>query len=175
MDWKQPLSIFERENRGDEGAKPFLRNKESAASPPVHSLISQINFMEGIDLSALRRDILHPRIAACFMGDRIPKKEMEENCIFVLKGTVSRNIKLGNGLYNLLDLKKANSWVNETCLLPTRRSSLSVEVMSEDATLLYIPLEEMSRLMNNEPLIQRRMLLHAIDEMEKYQRLWAQM
>ena len=47
--------------------------------------------------------------------------------------------------------------------------------MSEDATLLYIPLEEMSRLMNNEPLIQRRMLLHAIDEMEKYQRLWAQM
>ena len=175
LDWKQPLSIFERENRGDEGAKPFLRNKESAASPPVHSLISQINFMEGIDLSALRRDILHPRIAACFMGDRIPKKEMEENCIFVLKGTVSRNIKLGNGLYNLLDLKKANSWVNETCLLPTRRSSLSVEVMSEDATLLYIPLEEMSRLMNNEPLIQRRMLLHAIDEMEKYQRLWAQM
>ena len=175
LDWKQPLSTFERENRGDEGAKLSLRNKESAVSNPIHSLISQIGFMEGVGLAALRRDILHPRIAACFMGDRIPKKEMEENCIFVLKGTVSRNIELGNGLYNLLDLKKANSWVNETCLLSARRSGLSVEVMSEDATLLYIPLEEMSRLMNNEPLIQRRMLLHAIDEMEKYQRLWAQM
>lgn len=174
-DWKQPLSTFERENRADEGTRVSLRNKESTASPPIHSLISQIGFMEGIDLAALRKDILHPRIAACSMGDRISKKEMEENCIFVLKGTVSRNIELGNGLYNLLDLKKTDSWVNETCLLPVRRSGLSVEVMSEDATLLYIPLEEMSRLMNNEPLIQRRMLLHAIGEMEKYQRLWAQM
>ena len=175
LDWKQPFSTFERENCGDESAKLSLSNQKSVARPPIHSLISQISFMEGIDLATLRRDIHHPRIAACFMGERIPKKEMEENCIFVLKGIVSRNIKLGNGLYNLLDLKKANSWVNETCLLPARRFGLSVEVMSEDAVLLYIPLEEMSRLMNNEPLIQRRMLLHVIGEMEKYQRLWAQM
>ncbi len=47
--------------------------------------------------------------------------------------------------------------------------------MSEDATLLYIPVQEMNRLMNDEPLVMRRMLVHAVAAMEKYQKLWVMM
>ena len=50
-----------------------------------------------------------------------------------------------------------------------------MEIMSEDATLLYIPVQEMNRLMNDEPLVMRRMLVHAVAAMEKYQKLWVMM
>ena len=176
FDWKQPLSSFSqgtRSDTGSSGAKPPAASE--SAWERLHSFVSGLEFFREIPLETLYRDITTPRNVACFMGDIVPGKDIEENFIFLVRGNAVRNVDPGDGSFNYLDFCSPNAWLNESVLLPRKKTRLSIEIMSEDATLLYIPVQEMNRLMNDEPLVMRRMLVHAVAAMENYQKLWVMM
>lgn len=176
FEWKQPLSSFSQDALPDtdrSNIKPHV--SPESAWERLHSFVSGLEFFREIPSETLYRDITAPRNVACLMGDMVPGKDIEENFIFLVRGNAVRNIDPGDGSFNYLDFCSPNAWLNESVLLTRRKTKLSIEIMSEDATLLYIPVQEMNRLMNDEPLVMRRMLVHAVAAMEKYQKLWVMM
>lgn len=177
FDWKQPLSSFARSTLPDaDSQKAKLPFSSESTWKGLHNMIAGLGLFREVPPETLYRDITSPRNVACFMGDIIPRKEIEENFIFLVQGNAVRSIDSGDGSFNYLDYCSPDAWLNESVLLPGRMAAkLSIEIMSEDATLLYIPAPEMNRLMNDAPHVMRRMLVHAIAEMEKYQKLWGQM
>ena len=64
--------------------------------------------------------------------------------------------------------------LNESVLLDERRCKLSAEVVSESATLLIIPLDEMKKILNQAPRLWQNMAQHALSAMENYQSIWVQ-
>lgn len=175
IDWKQPLSAFhQRELLSAEEKISISLHPIRDGRNNLFDILSGTKLLEDVEIRVLKQNIGNPRFVACSMGDRIPREDTDRNFILLLKGTAARNIATGSGLYNFLDIQKAGSWLNETSFLPGNRARLSIEILSEDASLLYVPIDEMNRLMNEEPAIQRRMMVYALEEMEKYQRLWVQ-
>ena len=94
--------------------------------------------------------------------------------IFVIKGKLARSIETGDGWYNTLDILKENSWVNETMLLPQRRCHMSAEVLTEQAVVLYVPLNTVQKLIIKSPHLAHNIIQHSLRQLEKYQRLWIQ-
>jgi len=87
---------------------------------------------------------------------------------------VARSIELGDGWYYTLDIQKEGSWLNETAMLPDRKSELALEVLTERAVILTIPLNKAQTIMEKTPLMARSIIQYVIRQMEKYQRLWIQ-
>ncbi len=177
FDWKQPVADFsgslpvsdtENEVRRSSDVKEGLRGS-------LYDAIAGLSFMKGVQTVTLCRDVANPKRIIYLKDKNIPRTEMEENFIFLVKGMVVRSISTGGELYNFLDTRNADSWLNESILIPKKKSRLSIEIVSEEAVCLLIPVAEMNRLMNDEPHIMKRMLLYAVSEMEKYQRFWTQM
>ena len=99
---------------------------------------------------------------------------MEKNLIFVAEGKLSRSLESGDGWYNSLDVVKENRWINETVFLKNKKSKMSAEVLTEKAILMFIPLEEMNKILDADYGLNKKFLAHVLGEMEKYQKLWIQ-
>ena len=171
-EWKHSLSSLS-EHTLEEPSPVMYR--EEAVKDRLYGMFSRIKVFHDVPREAFQQIMECSRVAECLSGDRIPQKDLEENCIFVIEGRVSRTLNAGNGWYGFLDIRGKRSWLNETILLPSRRAKLSAEILSEEAILIYIPLAEMNRLMNDEPIVQRQMLLYTLEELEKHHCLWVQM
>ena len=50
----------------------------------------------------------------------------------------------------------------------------AAEVISEEARIVAVPVDDFEAVLGGEPQIMRRFLLHALKEMEKYERRWAE-
>ena len=109
-----------------------------------------------------------------FEGDRISGDDIDNNFVFISRGRVARNIDMGNGWYNALDILKDGAWVNETVLSFKRESNISAEVLTEEAEILMIPVPAMRDFLKGAPDFRECILQHILRQMEKYQRLWMQ-
>ena len=140
----------------------------------LQHFISQLKILQNKANGNLQRIIKIAKLTTYFEGDRISGKEMEENLIFVAEGKLVRSIDTGDGWYNTLDIVKENRWINEIVLLENCKTKLSAEVLTENAILMSIPLEEMKKIFKEIPSAEHEFLIHILKEMEKYQRLWIQ-
>ncbi|MBQ2088383.1 MAG: hypothetical protein II470_09985 [Selenomonas sp.] len=109
-----------------------------------------------------------------FEGDRIDADSIEDNMIFLVSGKIVRSIEVGDGWYNTLDIQKENSWLNESVLLPGHRNKYSMEVLTEQAVIIKIPLSGFMAILKRYPQVGQNIFRHVIRQLEKYQRLWIQ-
>jgi hypothetical protein len=73
-----------------------------------------------------------------------------------------------------LDIQKEGGWLNETVLLPDRKGDMALEVLTERAVILTVPLDKAHIIMDKTPLMPKCVIQYVIRQMEKYQRLWIQ-
>ncbi len=156
--WKQDLEQVPQED-----SRKLLQN-----------YISRLSLLQECDKGLVQLFIRDAKLSTRFEGDRIADDEIEKNLVFVVKGKVARSLETGDGWYNTLDIKSEGSWINETTLLPDRKTRLSAEVLTDQVVLLIIPLPAMQRLLTASPQLAQNIVQHAIRQMERYQKLWMQ-
>ena len=170
VDWKQPTGDVSAPRTAD----AVLRKPTGNLREEIYRYMEKFSLLQGISPDILHRDIANPRLVSLALGEKIPAEDLVNNCIFVADGMVARNMVAPGGYYNLLDLRGSDSLINETSLLTKHCTKLAAEIMSEEATLIYVSRKEMEQLMNNEPPVMRRLLGIVMAELEKYQKLWVQ-
>ena len=109
-----------------------------------------------------------------FEGDRISGDDLKENLVFLLKGRVARNVDTGDGWYRTLDILKEASLLNITYALKDPRLPLSLEILTDEAEVVFIKRDSMISLIRKNSKIGEKLLCYALNDMEKYQFLWMQ-
>ena len=109
-----------------------------------------------------------------FEGDRLYGDILRENLIFVVEGKLARSLDTGDGWFKAMDIISKGGWLNENIFLEKPRTNISAEVLTEQATVLTIPLEKAHSLFLAHPDTFQPFFQHALKQMEKYQMLWIQ-
>lgn len=109
-----------------------------------------------------------------FEGDRISGDILNDSLIFVVEGKLVRNLDTGDGWFKALDIISKGGWLNENILLENHRTTISAEVLTEQAKILTISLEKTHSLFLKHPDTIKPFLNHILKQMEKYQLLWIQ-
>ena len=140
----------------------------------IRDFLSQQPILQGryggtIDLFADKAELL-----TRFEGDKISGDLLDKKFIFVVSGKLARSVDMGDGWYNPLDILNKNSFVNPTHLLVKRRLTISAEVLTEQAELCLIPHSAVIEILKKNPEISMSVMNYALEQMEKYQRLWLQ-
>ena len=173
-DWNLPFGAFMerlRQRLAMDGKTAAEREDYAAYLQDVLSRIRLFQQTEEGMLQTFRKDAY---LETRFEGDRISGEEIETKMIFVARGRVARNIDLGDGWYNTLDILKDGDWVNESVVLPERKSKLSIEILTEEAELVFVPFPAARPFFENYPRLMVNVVRHLAQQMEKYQRLWMQ-
>ena len=152
-------------------AEPATEEDNSAY---LLNFISRLKIFQAFSKGITPKIMAVAKLTTFFEGDRIDEKYWNENILIVAEGKLVRSIDVGDGWYNTLDIVKENRWINELILLENPKSRMTAEVLTEKAILMSIPKEFMKSTLNEEPTLKFNFLLHVLEEMEKYQRLWVQ-
>lgn len=140
----------------------------------IQSIVSKMEILQGINEGTLQYFTKVARLETRFDGDRILGDELKENFIIVADGMLTRSIDAGDGWFNMLDMVMPGLPVNESILLDQQKYKLTAEVADEQATLVFIPLDEMRKILKQSPQLWQNIALHALDQMENYQSIWVQ-
>ena len=172
-DWSATYGEFE--GRLVQRLVPVKEDEDSEAQTMrMRRFISQLKLLHGAARGVTADIMSIARFVNLLEGDRISGEGIEERLYFVVEGQLARSIEAADGWYTALDIVGRNKWLNETALLPERKTRMSVEVLTEEATLMAIPLDEMKRLLSARPNLWQNLAVHAMEQMERYQRLWVQ-
>ncbi len=174
-DWNEPVGKFmERlEKHWDAKFKELDESQEDSRSV-IQDALSRIALFQECEQGIIQLFILGAKLYTKFEGDRISEQEVENQLVFVLTGKVARSIECGDGWYNTLDILKENSWINENVILPKHKVKISAEVITEQATILVVPLVNLMSTLKKSPLLAKNIIFHVMRQLEKYQRLWIQ-
>ena len=134
--------------------------------------VSSIQLLQGADVGTTQIFMREGTLRTYFEGDRV--EGMEQELLFVAEGKLVRSIEDSEGWYCTLNIAKEGAWLNETIMLEERRASISVEVLSERATILAVPKAVMENLLVMYPSLWKNIINHALTQLETYQRLWVQ-
>ena len=145
----------------------------SGKEEPVEKLLAEIPLFEGVGRENLQLLAAHARQSIHYEGDYIMPYAPKPTLFFLAEGQVARLMDSGSGWLNMLDLAADGAWINETVLLPKCRSKCAAEVVSGEARIVRVLAEDFEAVLAKEPQLSHRVILHAIKEMEKYERYWA--
>ncbi|MBR2214367.1 MAG: hypothetical protein IJ849_01255 [Selenomonadaceae bacterium] len=174
-DWNLPSAAFlERLTERLEAQRALEQATVAQPRNILQDVLSKLAFLQGATLGTLQQLMRIASLKTYFEGDRLAKEEMVGNLLFVAEGSLVRSMDAGDGWYNMLDLVGKNQWLNETALLHESTSHLSAEVLSEEATIVFLPLEAMLSVLRAEPDVKENLFQHVLSEMEKYQKRWVQ-
>lgn len=173
-DWYLPYGEF-RDHMGERLENTRQEQKDEKDSrAQLQDALSRLQLLQECEEGVIQQFVDEARITVYFEGDRLSDKEMEGQLAFVIKGKLARSIELGDGWYKTLDIARENTWINETVLLPDKKTNLSAEVLTERAMILTIPLTTVQNRLLKSPVLVNNIIRHSIRQMEKYQRLWIQ-
>ncbi|MBR1579491.1 MAG: hypothetical protein IJ668_03215 [Selenomonadaceae bacterium] len=147
--------------------------REDSRSKLLH-IISKMQLLQTDRKGTLQQLLGVARLETFFEGDRIFGEMLEKNLVLVAEGMLARSIDVGDGWFNMLDMVVEGLPINEAVLLDRRRCNWSAEVVSEQATLLFIPLDDMTKVLNLNPLLWQNIALHALHTTENIQSIWVQ-
>ena len=116
----------------------------------------------------------YAELVTCYEGDRISGEMLNENFIFVANGLLSRNVDIGDGWYNTLDIIEKNAFVNPANFLEKQRFTLSATVLTDKAELLLIPHNVFIEILRKNPEVSMSVMEYALEQMERYQLIWLQ-
>ena len=162
--------FHEKLEEGLSGSERAVSGKEE----PVEKLLAAIPFFDGIGEESLRRLAVHAGQSVRYEGDYILSFGAKPMVYFLAEGQLARLMDSGSGWLNMLDVALDGAWINDTVLLPKCKSKSAAEVISEEARIVAVPVDDFEAVLGAEPKIMRRFLLHALKEMEKYERRWAE-
>lgn len=142
----------------------------------ILDFISANKILQGEDVGANTIFAESAKLINYFEGDRIHGETIEKNLVFVVEGKVVRSLDTGEGWYNALDIISKGGWLNENILLKEneRRSNIAAEVLTEQATVLLIPIYSFANVLKKYPNFYKNFIKHILRQMEKYQILWMQ-
>ncbi len=126
---------------------------------------------DGEDITHLQKNTT---LKTFFEGDRISGEVLNDNFAFVLQGRVARNVDSGDGWYVTLDILKDKSLLNATSFLEKPRLPISLEVLTDEAQIIFIKKEAVEKIAQKDYNLSRSIISYALSEMEKYQYLWIQ-
>ena len=138
------------------------------------NIISKMQLLQTDRKGTIQQLLGMARLEIFFEGDRIFGELLEKNLVLVAEGMLARSVDTGDGWFNMLDMVVEGLPINETVLLDKRRCKYSTEVVSEQATLLFIPLEGMMKVLNLNPQLWQNIAQHALRETENIQSIWVQ-
>ena len=174
-DWNLPFREFsERLSKRLALSTETQAKRDGDTKAQMRQFASQLKILQGTIEGTISQIVAAASFVTLFEGDRISGDDMEKHLYFVVEGKLARSIEASDGWYNTLDIMKKNAWLNESALLPKRKAHLSAEVLTEQALLLTIPMEEMKKLLSVRPELWKNFALYATEQMERYQRLWVQ-
>lgn len=169
--WGSTLAEFhEKLEEGLSGSERAVSGKEE----PVEKFLAGIPFFDGVDKEILRRLAARAEQSVRYEGDYIMSLGAKRMVYFLAEGQVARLMDSGSGWLNMLDVALDGAWINDTVLLPKCKSKSAAEVISEEARIVAVPVDDFEAVLCAEPKIMRCFLLHALKEMEKYERRWAE-
>lgn len=140
----------------------------------LRNFLSQLPILQGRYGGSIKLFEGQSKLVTCYEGDRISDEMIEENFIFVADGILSRNVDIGDGWYNTLDIIEKNCFLNPTSLLKKRLFTLSATVLTEQAKLLLIPHYVFVEVIRKNSEVAQSVIDYALEQMEKYQMLWIQ-
>jgi len=167
LDWKQ-IAVLAKPT--SPSAAAHVVNGQNT----VYRMMTDIPFFEGLDIASLQRDIKNPRLLQLSIGNQVPFDDLADNCLFLAEGAVARSLITNQSYSNVMDMSRPGAWLNETSILRSQRTKLILDVMSDEANIIVIPWAELNRLMHNHSVVERRILLYVVNELDKYQKLWVQ-
>lgn len=162
----------------DFGQKLKLRIESQKENTPelqekkAISYIWELPFFRDIREEKLYKLARAAKVRTYFENDQIIMNNDLGLFFFLLEGRVARLMDPGSGWYNMLDIAKEGSILNETVMMEKCKSRIMGEVVSEKARVLAVPLPLIIDLGPESQLFRKRMFLHVMGEMEKYQRRW---
>ncbi len=138
----------------------------------TRNFLMELDFFKSLTGDALQRICRVAKLQLYFENDVIPSEAVKDAVMFLRKGRVSRNMDPGTGWFSTLDVAKEGQWLNETNLLPECKSRIELEVLSEQAEIVTIPLPYLQDVLHQDREVEHKMLIYVLREMEKYQRRW---
>lgn len=174
-DWNLDYAAYSERLRHRLLAEKAASQSDSLESRAImQDYLSKLALLQECDKGIIQLFMEVSRLSVRFEGDRIADDEIRENFIFLVAGRASRSIETGDGWYYTLDIQKENSWLNETILLEKQKNNMAVEILTEQAVVLTIPLPSALLILEKSPLLGQNIIKHITRQMEKYQRLWIQ-
>ena len=174
--WNSPFNQFM-----DSLTKKLFMNLENLSETQktedrqiINDFIATNKILQGKHAGSLALFAEGAQLVRYFEGDRIQGDIIENNLVFVVEGKVARSLDTGDGWYNALDIISKDGWINETVFLSKRRSNIAAEVLTDQATVLLIPLKNAENVLRQIPSVYENFMTHSLSQMEKYQLLWLQ-
>ncbi len=149
-----------------------IQAREDTVCAKVQTFLSRLGLFQGTATGILQPLMDISRVVTRYQGDRISEEEIRTQAIFVMEGKLARYMDSGDGWYNLLDIAGSRRWLNELALLSNQNSKLSAEVFTEEAELVFIPIDKFKDILAKHSEVKDNIIKHLLSEMEKYQKLW---
>lgn len=173
-DWNLPMCVFQKRLDARLQGLEDTGTEKMESRAVLQDYLSRMTLFKEMDQGFIQRFMEHARLEVFFEGDRLAGQNLDGQLLFLGSGRVARSIEMGDGWYYTLDIQKEGSWLNETVLLSDRKGDLALEVLTERAVILIVPLNKAQIIMDKTPLMAKSVIQYVIRQMEKYQRLWIQ-
>ena len=176
VDWNAKLSdcaerLFKRTEIQEDAAEIFS-HKDNVKK--LRDFISQVPVLQGDYKGTIDLFVNNAEFVTLYEGDRLSGEMLAEKFFFVADGLLSRNVDIGDGWYNTLDIIEKNGFINPTNLLDKQRYKLSATVLTDQAELLAIPHNTFIEILRKEPEVALSVIRFALRQMERLQMLWIQ-
>ena len=174
-DWSDNYSIFtERLEKHAAFVEQTKKGKKKNTRGELQNYLFQLDLLQECENGVVQLFIENSHMISYFEGDSLPEEMLKTKLVFLVKGKVARSMENSEGWYNALDIKKENCWLNELIFLEEKKARVSVEVLTEQAKFLLIPLSSVQAVLKRNPGFAMNMLKYTARQLEKYQRLWVQ-
>ena len=176
MDWSDNYNIFaERlEKHAVFVEQQSKKDKKKNTRSELQNYLFQLDLLQECENGVVQLFIENSHMISYFEGDSLPEEMLKTKLVFLVRGKVARSMENSEGWYNALDIKKENCWLNELIFLEEKKARVSVEVLTEQAKFLLIPLSSVQAVLKRNPGFAMNMLKYTARQLEKYQRLWVQ-
>ena len=174
-DWSDNYSIFtERLAKHATSVEQTKKAEKKNTRGELQNYLFKLDLLQGCENGVVQRFVESSYMISYFEGDSLPEEMLKTKLVFLVEGKVARSMENSEGWYNALDIKKENCWLNELIFLDEKKARVSVEVLTEQAKFLLIPLSSVQAVMSRHPGFAMSMLKYTARQLEKYQRLWVQ-
>ncbi len=125
---------------------------------------SQLELFEELPKQDLKTLAASAQMKIYFENDKIPRVDQEDALLFIVDGNVARSIDDSSN-FTPLDIRRENSCINEHILVSSTAFRLSLQIVSERAHILSLPI---SAVRINDTLM-KKMQDHALKAIDRFQ------
>lgn len=143
------------------------------SSSEIHGFLSRHPLFADASRQTLRELAAASVVKSYLENDTVQQSIAgQPQLLFLWKGTVVRNLNAGTGWFNLLDVKREGALLNAYSFLPETEARLLLEVFTEKAEILFIPMKTLKDCMRSDAQVSQNLISYILRELVKYQQRW---